>query len=425
VEKVLAIPLVTEMRIAVWHNLPSGGGKRALHDQVRGLLRRGHGVEVWSPTTADREYLPFGHLVEEHVLPLRWREPNARDGGAFEKLRWALLDRHRNLSALAEHCRRCAEMINGGGFDLLLAHASVFLAVAPIGRLVRIPKVLYLQEPQRMLYEAMPTWPWIRPHLHARSLLRPRLLVEYVGQRVRLRHFEALARDESLNVRAYDLVLANSLFSRESMLRAYGVDARPCYLGVDTNLFSDRGDPRESHLIGVGSLTPAKNIEFVIRSVARLKRPRPRLVWIGNTAEPSYLADLTRLAAELQVDFEPRQMVSEAALVDALNRAAMMVYAPRLEPFGYAPLEANACGLPVIAVAEGGVRETVVDGVNGILVDSDEGSMARAIERLREDPDLARAMGQAGRRVVAERWSLEAADDRLERSMAEVVRGRA
>ena len=195
-------------------------------------------------------------------------------------------------------------------------------------------------------------------------------------------------------------------------------------LGVDTKVFTDHRVARKDDLVGVGSFTPSKNIEFAIRAVSHLRAPRPRLLWMGNAAEPSYLAELVRLAAELGVDFDPRQMVSDAELVDALNRAAAMVYAPRLEPFGYAPLEANACGLPVVAVAEGGVRETVVDGVNGILVDSDERAMARAIERLRDDPGLARTIGQAGRQVVEERWSLGAAADRLERRIDEVLRER-
>ena len=85
-------------------------------------------------------------------------------------------------------------------------------------------------------------------------------------------------------------------------------------------------------------------------------------------------------------------------------------------------LEANACGLPVVAVAEGGVRETVQDGVNGLLVEEDEPAMAAAIDRLRGDPALRRALGENGRRIVAERWSLETAADRLERRLEEVVR---
>src|SRR5216683_2521051 len=60
------------MKIAVWHNLPSGGGKRALYDHVRGLVARGHSVEVWCPPTASRTFLPLDALVREHVVDLAW-----------------------------------------------------------------------------------------------------------------------------------------------------------------------------------------------------------------------------------------------------------------------------------------------------------------------------------------------------------------
>src|SRR6476660_8489805 len=60
------------MRIAIWHNLPSGGGKRALYNQIRGFLKRGHEVESWCPPTADQKYFPFGEIIPEHVMPLDW-----------------------------------------------------------------------------------------------------------------------------------------------------------------------------------------------------------------------------------------------------------------------------------------------------------------------------------------------------------------
>lgn len=410
------------MRIAVWHNLPSGGGKRALHDQIRSLVARGHRVEVWCPSTADSSYLPTRDVAPEHVYPLRWTEVHAGSGLAAA-VKWAAMGRHRNLAALERHCQRCAADINGQDFDLLLAHSSAFVAVAPIARFVRCPRVLYLQEPLRVLYEAMPAWPWVPPRISSRFVSRPRELVRYLGELVRLRYFVALAREEARNIAAYDRVLANSLFSRESMLRAYAVKARACYLGIDVRRFVDRGDVRRDEVIGVGSFTPAKNIEFVIRSVAAMTPPRPRLVWIGNASAPGHVDRLRELAATLGVDLDARTLVTEEALIEALNRASMMVYAPRLEPFGYVPLEAGACGLPVIAVPEGGVRETVIDGVNGVLVEEDEVAMAGAIERLRADAGLRADMGRNGRSLVAERWSLEAATDRLEAHLREVARG--
>jgi len=59
------------MKIAIWHNLPSGGAKRALWNHVSGLLKRGHKIEAWRPETADKNFLPLGELCPEHVLPLQ------------------------------------------------------------------------------------------------------------------------------------------------------------------------------------------------------------------------------------------------------------------------------------------------------------------------------------------------------------------
>jgi glycosyltransferase involved in cell wall biosynthesis len=98
-----------------------------------------------------------------------------------------------------------------------------------------------------------------------------------------------------------------------------------------------------------------------------------------------------------------------------------MVYAPRLEPFGLAPLEANACGLPMIAVAEGGVRESVIDGVNGFLVPNQPRMMAHAIERLIHDKDLAAQLGKNGWKIVQQKWSVNAAVERLERQLTQVA----
>jgi glycosyltransferase involved in cell wall biosynthesis len=93
----------------------------------------------------------------------------------------------------------------------------------------------------------------------------------------------------------------------------------------------------------------------------------------------------------------------------------MMIFTPRLEPFGLAPLEANACGTAVVAVAEGGIRETVFEGINGLLVnDARPAAIARAISRLLDDTTLASELGKRAESYVRERWSLTEAIDRLE-----------
>lgn len=402
------------MKIAIWHNLPSGGGKRALYDQVRGLLARGHTLEAWCPSSADQAYLPLGDLIAEHVLPLalpapaRWNLP-ARALRPYGEIAGT-------LAALDAHCRAAAAQINAGGFDLLFANACQLVRAAPIGRYVRGPKLLYLQEPYRWLYEALPLPPWAAPDPAPQwwrpAALRARLRDELITRARRIQ-----VREERASAAAFDRLLVNSLYSRESVLRAYGLDATVCYLGVDTLAFAERELPREDYVVGVGALLPEKNIHFVIAALGLLPAPRPRLVWVGNVASAAHLAGLARHADELGVRFEPRVQVSQAELYDLLSRALALAYAPRLEPFGLAPLEAGACGTPVVAVAEAGVRETVIDGVNGLLVPHAPRAMADAIAQLRADPALARTLGHQGAQLVRERWSLDAAIERLERQL--------
>ena len=409
------------MRIAIWHNLPSGGGKRALHDHVRGLLARGHTLEAWCPPTADRAFLPLSDLIPEHVVPLDIRRP------ARWNLPARLLRPYREitgtLAALDAHCRACAEQINAGGFDLLFANSCQLVRAAPIGRYVPGPKLLYLQEPYRWLYEAMPLPPWAAPEPQAQwwrpAALRARLRDELATRARRIQ-----VREERAGAAAFDRILANSLYSRESILRAYGLDATVCYLGVDAQAFELPAAPREDYLVGLGALVPEKNIHMALAALGELPAPRPRLVWIGNVAAPGHLEGLRRHAASLGVAFEPRVGVSQAELREALGRALALIYAPRLEPFGLAPLEAGASGTPVVAVAEAGVRETVIDGVNGLLAAHQPRALARAIERLRADPALARRLGEGGATLVRERWSLEAATERLEQQFEEVAQAR-
>ncbi|HZW79304.1 MAG TPA: glycosyltransferase family 4 protein, partial [Candidatus Deferrimicrobiaceae bacterium] len=178
---------------------------------------------------------------------------------------------------------------------------------------------------------------------------------------------------------SFDQILVNSSFSRESVLRAFGVDSKVCYLGVDTERFTCQNKKRENFTVCVAALLPTKNIEFLIRSLATIcAARRPKLVLISNMIDESYLDQVQDLAGKTGVDFELKHRIADAELIDLLNRARMMLYAPRLEPFGYAPVEANACGLPVVAVAEGGVRETIQDGINGLLVEHEPQCMAQA-----------------------------------------------
>ena len=89
--------------------------------------------------------------------------------------------------------------------------------------------------------------------------------------------------------------------------------------------------------------------------------------------------------------------------------------------FGFGVLEANACGLPVVAVAEGGFRETVQHGLNGFLVDTDPTSIADAANQLLENPTMAKQMGERGTALIKQKWNVDTSIDRLEMSFQKVI----
>ena len=409
------------MRIAVWYNLPSGGAKRALYDHAQGLAGRGHVLEFFAPNGPGRDYLPLGAFGKEHTYP---PIGSPRPPRLFPSVRRGAADMRHRSRAVAEHCREAAAAVDAGGFDVLFANTCMLTASPPVGRHARTPAVLYLAEPNRGLYEAddRPAFASIPPP--GRSVLAPWYVRTWVRDRLETPVRRRQARDECEAALAFRRVLVNSYFSRESVWRAYGVESEVCYLGVNPAVFAPAARPARDYLVGLGSFTVNKNIAFAVRAVGCLPPPRPPLIWVGNSVTPpDHVDNLTALARSLGVEFVPRLMVRQAELTALLGGALAMVYAPRLEPFGYAPLEAGTCGTPVVAVAEGGVRETVRDGVNGLLVAPRPEAMAAAVARLRADPDLVERLGRTGRQLVETEWSLDAATDRLERALAEVAAG--
>lgn len=325
------------------------------------------------------------------------------------------------MRAFDQACRRCAHEIEAGDFDVLFANSALHYSVPYIMRHLRMKKVLYLQEPCRYLYEAWPVLPWVSDapeELEQAALFSPR---RFIADYPRLQTLRVQAKQEWLNIESCDQVLVNSYFSRESVLRSYGVDARVCYLGVDTRLFRDLGLPRERIIVGLGSFDSIKGVVLAVKAVALLPDPRPPLVWIANSGNEAYRDEIIELARSLRVELRIQMAITDADLVAILNKATLLLYTSRLEPFGFAPLEANACGLPVVGIAEGGIRETVQDGVNGFLVDPEAECIARAADQLLRNPAMARQMGERAVVNVQRNWNVESSIDRLEKILLQVA----
>jgi hypothetical protein len=188
-------------------------------------------------------------------------------------------------------------------------------------------------------------------------------------------------------------------------------------------------DPSAELIVYVGRVIPRKDIRNVVQGLARLgeiRRARgelalPTLLIVGGeTAEPDVQATpeigvLQDLANELGVGSQIRFMGRHqpADLHRWYSAADVAVTTPWYEPFGLTPLEAMACGTPVIGSAVGGITFTVADGETGFLVPPrDPDALASRLDALLSDEAMRRHMGVAGvaRVVHFFSWSRVGAD---------------
>jgi glycosyltransferase involved in cell wall biosynthesis len=176
----------------------------------------------------------------------------------------------------------------------------------------------------------------------------------------------------------------------------------------------DAAGPWRGRLLYVGRLDPRKGVETVLQALARL--PADHTLEVVGPGEASYRRELDKLVDTLGLGARVRFADVPRDAVRARYLAADAVVFPSewQEPFGLIPLEAMACGRPVIATGTGGSGEYLVDGANCLLfTPGDHESLARAIESLGTDAGL-RARLIAGGTDTADGFDTDRLADVLE-----------
>jgi D-inositol-3-phosphate glycosyltransferase len=194
------------------------------------------------------------------------------------------------------------------------------------------------------------------------------------------------------------------------------IDVIPC--GVDVQRFTPEGwaeprTPGRRRIVAACRLVERKGVAEAVRALVDI--PDAELVVAGGPAAQALSADpeacrLRALAAELGVGSRLvlRGRVSREEMPPLLRSADLVVCAPWYEPFGIVPLEAMACGVPVVATAVGGQIDSVVDGVTGLHVPPrDPAALARALHGLLDDPRRRAALGRNGRRRARARFDFD------------------
>lgn len=403
------------MNIALYHNLPSGGARRAMVEMTRRLTRRGHTVDEICPETAERSFLPLEDSVRQTVVlpfePLgmsRRRVPLLTP--YITALRLAL-----DMNTLARLSKRASQLIDQGGYDIAFTHDCQFLQNPDVLRFLHTPSLHYCH------HGAGSRLP--RPREDGGATLRGAERFKRVYYALPVRGYPWLReRRAAQNIRAAERVLTNSHSAQSTLRAAYGIESQVCYLGVDTERFRPLGVMRETFVLSVGAVHYFKGYRFLVAALGQLPTAqRPPLLIVANSESLDERAVLEGLAEQHQVSLTIVRVTDDEALVSLYNRAAAFVYTPIMEPWGLTAVEAMACGTPVVAVAEGGVRESVDDGETGLLTSRDAAAFAAALARVLADKSLAARLGAAGVERVKQLFTWERTVDHLEQHLLEVV----
>jgi len=277
-------------------------------------------------------------------------------------------------------------------YDVVISSSHAFAKAPRPGRLGI--HLCYCHSPPRYAWDLYDTY-LSRSPFHRRLALR-------LGRRA----FQLADRAAAGRVSHF---VANSQFVARRIQQCYGRRARVVYPPVRGKGRRKERHGRDSFLLHLGRLVPYKRVDLLIEASKRLNM---RLVLAGDGHDRPRLQQL----AGPQVEF--LGTVSEDEAADLLATCSCFVFAAE-EDFGIAPIEANACGTPVVAYRGGGVPETMIEGVTAEFFDEPTAhSAAAAIQRA-----LGRSWDEAVLVRNADRFSVDRFRSEFRASVQDALTG--
>lgn len=297
---------------------------------------------------------------------------------------------------------------------LVQGYGLAALAANLVGRLTGVTTTMLVCSPLERYYLARRGWPGRGKPFRRHELALMRLVAAVnavLGSR-----YVVLSRHLAGEVR--------------TRAKSRPVDVIPVY-GVDTELYSPSPVPRsvlrsrlglppDGHLVFFNSrIAPEKDAETLL-AATRL------LIERGHDVRILHLSGGYRefLAAATAAGIAERVIARDAAhpvreLPDYYRASDLCVQASREEGLGFSPLEALACGTPVVATAVGGLRETIIPGQTGwTYPPGDASALADAIVAALSDPASAARLAAAGRELVRQRFEASSVFESLDRVLA-------
>lgn len=376
------------------------GTERCIVEQIERFLQRPDcEIHIYSQSVRDLEVVPFSSRSSDSAIPRRaiWhRVPALPAPHLFNFLWWYFANQalrwfHRIFRSLSY------DLIFSPGINC--SDANAIVAHAVFHRLYRD-----VQDELRLWHAPLSSWPVL---LHRRLYYRLLMALE-----------KRIYADKNITLAAVSNLTASELvafFSR--------TDVAIIPNAVDTSRFNPaerlrrRAAARSELQISessfvvllIGNDWKNKGLPCLLRAVAALPQLPLKILVAGRDNRDLFLSQIESLQLRQRVLF-----ADPSPDVMRFYAAADAYCGPSLhESFSLPPLEAMACGLPVIASSRSGVSQAIAHGSDGLLLDNPEdvGTLAELLARLCQQPDLCRALGEnAARTAQSYSWERNAAE---------------
>lgn len=357
------------MNIAIFHELHSGGARRAVNEFSKRLKHK-NVIDLYlvdeSIDKNEKKY--FNNIIFYKFLPKKWT------GGDWKaKLYKDTLE----LFKLYRLHKKIAHDINKKKYDVAFIHPSQFTQAPFLLRFLKIKKIYYCQEPLRMAYESGFAFSQGLNSVKKIYETFSRWLKKYI---------------DSTNIHHANIILANSKNTQKNISSAYNLKSDVCYLGVDTEVFKQQKLKKDIDILFIGGNDKIDGLDLLNESVSLMK-----------------------IKPKIKTHISGDNWIDDKSLAMLYSRAKIVVCLAKNEPFGLTPLEAMACGTVVVAVNEGGYKETIIDGSNGFLVPRDPRILAKKLEYLLKNNQTRIQMEKNAVAYVKKYWTWDESAKKLER----------
>lgn len=327
-----------KMRIAIYHNLPSGGAKRVILGLTNQLTKRNHKVVLYTSNLGHKDLFFETQTQATKIVELNWLSPKStRD--YLNLIYFNYLNYLKNL----------ARKIDGEDFDCIISGGdwitntsllSSFLET-PCFHLAHEPKREFYQQTQAGRFKQIKQFPW-------------KLITH------KLKKWEIKSLNECKKV------IVNSIFSSKVFEKL--IEDRDkikiIYPFLSKQFLKEtKSTNRKNFYLAIGNNVYLKGLGFVINSISPITRSnRFFLKIVTSGSSKNYLQ---KVIGRKKIDnVEILTDVRDKKLINLYKKAKLLLYFPRKEPFGLVPLEALSLSCPVIAINEGGFTEVAKKSKN-------------------------------------------------------------